>query len=273
MNNKNIKYIFWTVDPTILYNDQKYLEFIPTINMTRVEQLNSITRFCIYLLILVIITNKSDIWIQIPIVIIIFIIILYYIFEADEMGKFKNNNDKNGDNKNGDNNNGDNKNDNKNDKNDKNDNDNLIGIESGYYDSSKKLHTGKYYGSKNKKKNIEYSLKDFNEYKKNTCRIPTPDNPFMNPTINDYNIEEPPEACNVDDENIKDKINKSFNKDLFRDVSDLFERENSQRQFYTLPQLNPPDQTAFANWLYKTDNICKVDQHKCLRYEDLRYKR
>ena len=250
--------IFWISDPTVLYKNQKYLDFFPTSKMTRIEQLNSITRFCIYFLLIAIITEKSELWIQIPIVIIIFIVILYYIFEYDTKGMseelyrlkgISNNNEpfnENSDNE----------------------------IEAGYYDSNGELHVGKYLGrnGKNKQK-IKYSFEDYKQYKKSTCRVPTKDNPFMNPTSNDFEIEDPPEACNVDDDDIKEKMTECFNDGLFMDVGDLFERENSQRQFFTVPQMNPPDQTAFANWLYKTDDICKVDQTKCLRYEDLRYKK
>ena len=83
------RYIFWLNDPTVLYSNGNYLIFFPTVEMTRVEQLNAITRFCIYLLILSLITNKSNLWIQIPIVIIIFVIIVYKMFEYDSEGKAK----------------------------------------------------------------------------------------------------------------------------------------------------------------------------------------
>jgi hypothetical protein len=216
--------------------------------MTRIEQLNSITRFCIYFLLIAIITEKSELWIQIPITIIIFIVILYYIFEYDAKGTseelyrlkgirgndehFNENNNSNGE-----------------------------------------LRMEKYSEKNGEKKDkIKYSFEDYKQHKKSSCRIPTKDNPFMNPTSNDFEIEDPPEACNVDDDEIKEKMSDCFNEGLFMDVGDSFERENSQRQFFTVPQMNPPDQTAFANWLYKTDDICKVDQTKCLRYEDLRYK-
>jgi len=266
-NNKNSRYIFWINDPTVLFSDGKYLSFIPTSNMTRVEQINAVTRFCIYFLLLALILGKSELWIQLPIIIIIFLVILYYAFQYDSEGlkdelyrmkgseaysQFKSS-----------------------EKDIDFTTDPMV-IESGYYDSNGKLHIGAHRPSilkKNKRDSIKYSLNEFTQFKEAKCRKPLPDNPFMNPTINDFQIEDPPEPCNADDEDIKDKITDSFNDGLFRDVGDLFERENSQRMFYTIPQINPPDQTAFANWLYKTDNICKVNQSQCLRYEDLRYKR
>jgi hypothetical protein len=258
----NKGYIFWTSDPTILYKNDKYLDFIPMSKMTRVEQLNAITRFCIYFIILVIVLDKSDLWIHVPITIIIFVAILYYIFDydtdgmRDELYRMKGISEETFD---GNVPRGDNETDE---------------IHSGFYDSDGKLNTGKYNGSKMEKKNkIKYSFEDYKNYKKSSCRKPTADNPFMNPTSNDFELEDPPEACNAEDDEIQDKIVNFFNEGLYRDVGDLFEKENSQRQFYTVPQMNPPDQTAFAKWLYGTDDICKVDQSKCLRYEDLRNKR
>jgi len=263
VSNKDIllndnKYVFWLAQPKVLYENQKYLEFIPTSQMSRVEQLNSLTRFCVYFLILALITKKSDIWIHLPVITIIFCVILYYVFEYDTEGmsneliRMRDQQSESS--------------------NDINDND--ITIETGGYDSNGNLKLGPYRNSKKKnRKNIKYSIDDYNNFKKATCRIPTKDNPFMNPIITDFEMEMPPEACNADDDLIKEKIGDAFNDDLFMDVTDLFERQNSQRQYYTLPHMNPPDQTAFANWLYGTGNICKNDQSKCLRYEDIRFKR
>ena len=74
--------------------------------------------------------------------------------------------------------------------------------------------------------------------------------------------------------NVLTKISEiKFNDDIYRDFQDVFDKKNSQRQFYTVPFTNPPDQTAFAHWLYNTNDICKVNQGKCLKYEDLKFKR
>jgi hypothetical protein len=255
----NNKYTFWLTNPKVLYDDQKYLEFIPTSGMTRVEQLNSLTRFCIYFLVLALVTKKSDAWVQVPIITIIFCVILYYVFDYDKEGMYIELSRTKGFNT---------------DDTHDDDTNNGVTIETGGYDSKGKLNLGQYRSSKTKKyKNIKYSVDDYNDFKKATCRMPTKDNPFMNPILNDFEMEMPPEPCNADDDLIKEKIGDAFNEDLFMDVTDLFERQNSQRQYYTLPQMNPPDQTGFAKWLYGTDNICKVDQSKCLRYEDIRFKR
>ena len=267
MQTINNKYIFWTTDPTILYKNDKYLDFIPTSTMSRIEQLNAITRFCIYFIILAWTTEKSEIWIQIPIIIIIFAYVLFVIFEYDHAGlldevyRTKNVSLENFT-------------DDTNEYTKYSNMDDDYVIEAGVYDEKGNLNFAEYQSiGSNKKKKVKYNLNEFEEYKKASCRYPTPDNPFMNPTINDFGIEMPPEACNADDDQIQDKITDAFNDNLFRDVSDVFERQNSQRQYYTVPNSNPPDTISFAQWLYKPEDICKVDQTKCLRYNDTRYER
>lgn len=254
--------IFWTQDPAILYKDNNYLEFIPSEEMSRTQQLNAATRFAVYYLIIVLILKKEEQWIHLGIVGILFIIILFYSFNSDVKGKQDELIRQKGlENFNGDE-------DADRDKTKPN-------FESGFYDSNNELHMGKYYGSKHKSRTssnkVKYSLNDFKDYEKNVCRVPSIDNPFMNPLQTDFNIENPPTACNVDDDEISEKISDAFNDNLFRDVSDVFGRENSQRQFYTVPQMNPPDTHAFAMWLYGNQDICKSDQSKCMKYTDLRY--
>ena len=96
----------------------------------------------------------------------------------------------------------------------------------------------------------------------------------MNSDILNYNTGDPPEACNVDDELIKEDMKVNFNHELFRDVDELWERKNSQRQFYTTPNTTVPNnQKEFAEWLWKVPKTCKEDQQGCLRWEDLRFKR
>ena len=109
-------------------------------------------------------------------------------------------------------------------------------------------------------------------YEKSICRKPTVDNPFMNPSVDDFNKENTPVACNADDEDIHNEIDKSFNADLYRDIGDVFNRKNSQRQFFTIAHNIPNDQEAFARWCYKFPATCKTNQERCLRYEDVRFK-
>ena len=266
--NFNKEYTFWINDPTILYKNDKYLEFYPTKDMDRPSQLNSITRFCVYFTLIALILGFTDIWVKLPILIIFFTAILYLVFKFDTEG-MKNEvyrmrgidmdalgNEEYPENKD-------------------EDIESTI-IQSGYYDSENNFKIGEYISSRPPtKKKVKFNLEDYTKYEKAICRKPTKENPYMNPLLNDISNypELQPVACNADDEDIQDKITECYNEDLYRDVEDLFERHNSQRQFYTVPQTFPNDQKSFAEFCYKNDNICKVDQSKCLKYEDLRYKK
>jgi hypothetical protein len=89
------------------------------------------------------------------------------------------------------------------------------------------------------------------------CRIPEKDNPFMNPTIyNDNNSKKP--CLSYNNKGIQRDIEGKFNEDLYRDVNDIFGKNNSQRQFYTVPgKTNPNDLESYKNWLYATPETCK----------------
>lgn len=262
------RYIFWLDDISILVKNKNYLKFIPTSSMTRIEQLNSLSRFFLYLLIIFLLFDKTSNYIYLPIIGLIFIVILYFIYENDDNGKRKellrmkrnenfdeltNNNEINY------------VLDNDVDSLSSNENDD---INVSYYDSNNKLI------DKNDKKNdvVKYTLDEMKMYENARCRKPTKDNPFMNPTIDDFNKENTPIACNSDDKDINNDIDIKFNEDLYRDVDDVFDRKNSQRQFFTIAHNIPNDQEAFARWCYKFPKTCKEDQERCLRYEDLRTK-
>ncbi len=125
---------------------------------------------------------------------------------------------------------------------------------------------------KTQKKNLEMYFNSYDnlEKKKNImldnkkCIKPNINNPFMN-----YNIisdkKNRAEACKSwDNIKIKKDIKNNFNFNLYRDVSDLYEKGNSQRQFYTMPSTTMPNkQTEFAKWCYNTGPTCKEDTIKC----------
>ena len=281
MDNKK----FWLEEPKILIKD--YLDFIPMKNMNEIEIYNSITRFCLYLIIILLIFYKDNkylkTYIYICLSLMIITIILYYIkidnntkiektIEEPLIENFENNTFENNE-------------DNYFEQFDLNNNKNIIRrniinddiedinnknyeVEVGYYDSDNKIRFNRTNGKINKDNtpfinNINYS-----------CKKPTKDNPFMNPDIDDYEKNEPVVACNTDDEDIPEKITKSFKEDMYLNYDDTFEKKNFQRQFLTIPNTTIPNhQTEFAEWLFKTDEICKENQEKCLKYTDIRYNR
>jgi len=91
------------------------------------------------------------------------------------------------------------------------------------------------------------------------CSRSTVDNPFMNPSIADITLNpNHPVACDLENENTRNVVETNFNARLFRDVSDLYGKLASQRQFYTVPVTTiPGDQKSFGEWLYNRGPSCK----------------
>jgi len=94
-----------------------------------------------------------------------------------------------------------------------------------------------------------------NEPLDSSCILPTKGNPFMNLNTYDYsrvdgNVKNT--ACkSFDNLQIQNMIENKFTDDLFLDSNDLFNRRNSQRQFYTMPNTSiPNEQNDFAKSLY-----------------------
>ena len=93
------------------------------------------------------------------------------------------------------------------------------------------------------------------------CRVPTKDNPFMNPGLSVFsndNVKMPKSCPSYNNVGVQNRVDQLFNHDLYRDVKDIFGKNNSQRQFYTVPGNQVPnDQGSFANWCYGRPKTCK----------------
>jgi hypothetical protein len=93
------------------------------------------------------------------------------------------------------------------------------------------------------------------------CRVPTKGNPFMNPGLNEFsndNVRMPKSCPSYNNVGVQNRIEQLFNEDLYRDVKDIFGKNNSQRQFYTVPGNQVPnDQGSFAQWCYGRPKTCK----------------
>tara|TARA_Y100000389_G_scaffold176648_1_gene188318 strand:+ start:274 stop:918 length:645 start_codon:yes stop_codon:yes gene_type:complete len=93
-----------------------------------------------------------------------------------------------------------------------------------------------------------------------SCKTPSKDNPFMNPEIYDYNTQnmETPACTSYNNKGLQNISENLFNETLYRDVNDIFGKNNSQRQFYTVPGNSiPNDQDTFSKWLYARPKSCK----------------
>lgn len=294
---------FWIEDPYILYKN--YYIIIPTKTMGRVEQLNTVTRFILYFIILCVLFGSDKNIIIYLLIGIILIIIFYYIYisdpkgiqqdlisEAEKSEKFFTTDNTNTNTNSNSNCSSCNENfelnkpivtlyDNvKNNifKGDKIPNVNFE-VESGYIDSDGNYKLGPNYSDinytdyiekdkKNKEKKVSWEKNEL--YLKDTSRKPTVDNPFTNIVFSDYlDASKLAEPCNVDDLEISNEKQNLYNSSIYRNLSDVWERENSQRMFYTTPiQTIPNNQTDFANWLYKTGPTCKENTEYCTYYED-----
>lgn len=105
-----------------------------------------------------------------------------------------------------------------------------------------------------KKKNCKIDSKS-----QEICQYPTKDNPFMNVLMSDYSLNPSRnKACDISDNNIKEEIRMNFNNNLYRSVSDIFEKEASDRQFISNPSTTiPNNRYEFAKWLYDKPLSCK----------------
>jgi len=104
--------------------------------------------------------------------------------------------------------------------------------------------------------------------------IPTEENPFMNTLLTDVGQYKEKKEASLHEQTEQD-IEDNFNKGLFKDVNDLYSKNNSQRQFFTMPNTNEygiksGDTVKFANWLYNLgQNTCKEDTSKCTNSNSL----
>jgi hypothetical protein len=258
----NINNIFWLEDLRVLYRNESYLDVFPKYEMTRIQQLNSITRLCILIMFILLMTCSYK-YLYIPFWIIGLVLIIYFLHARDKKSEEKETirqqeikNEQ---------------------KEIKQEELNKINIDTIREEKKIKLPEELKTVSQRDPDIIKYidpeESQIIRDNIKKTCKKPSNDNPFMNPSFANYENNNLLTACNVDDEDIKTMIHQNFTDNLFRDTGDLWDKFSSDRQFYTLPNTqNPNDQKQFAEWCYKQPDTCKQNQEHCLKYEDLRYK-
>lgn len=98
---------------------------------------------------------------------------------------------------------------------------------------------------------------------KQDCQKPTEENPFANVLITDYNDNpDRPPACPSDE--VADIVDKKFRKNLYMDIDSIYQKENSERQFFSTSNTTiPNDQVNFAKWLYEPELNCKTNPKDC----------
>lgn len=110
------------------------------------------------------------------------------------------------------------------------------------------------------------------------CSMPTNNNPLMNHML--FDPIDKAYACSeeatLDDPGVKEEVNEKFMRNLYLDVNDLFQNQNSQRQFYTTAPgwgTMGRDQDKFAQFLFGDMPSCKANPMDCHPYERLQQKR
>lgn len=121
------------------------------------------------------------------------------------------------------------------------------------------------YKNQNEKEREKYTGNECGETTK-----PTEHNPFMNTLLTEIGKdEERPEAHDTTNPDVKKSMEYYFNKNLYKDANDLYNKNNSQSRFFTMPNtsefgVNNGDSVSFANWLYnKPAPTCKEDSLYC----------
>ena len=89
------------------------------------------------------------------------------------------------------------------------------------------------------------------------CRPATRDNPFGNPNITDFGVEQKYSGI-CDDEKTRNIQNEVLNDGIFMNSNDYVWKRNQQSRWNTVSGGTVPnDQTAFANWCFNDHNNCK----------------
>ena len=206
--------LFWSYNPTVLFDMKRLVEFTPTADMTQEEKLNAVTRLTLYIGIIMLAYTRKIWGLYIPILGMFFTLFLYQMSRKQRGEKHAIPRDP------------------------------TLAL-----------------------KNDDVILRP--PY----CTPPTRDNPFMNVLTNEISDSpDRPAACEYP--GVQEQTEDHFNYDLYKDIDDLWEKNNGQRQFFTMPYTTiPNDQGSFAKWLYSVPQTCKEDGSNCLRFEDVRANR
>ena len=104
---------------------------------------------------------------------------------------------------------------------------------------------------------LEKVSKMIEEINDDVFRKPDVDNPMMN--MNVFDLYDDKRAIpTYDNPGVEKVVEDKWNDGLYTDSDDLFGRNNSQRQWYTMPNTEAMNkQTEFAKWCYMTPPTCK----------------
>ncbi len=119
---------------------------------------------------------------------------------------------------------------------------------------------------------------DMTELKDKDFILPTLNNPMMNVLLNEYaddpnrNPAYPVNDLSKEGYYVKKDMENKLNFNLFRDVSDIYNKEHGQGRFYTMPSTTiPNDFQKYKDYMMDGGRkSCKEDRFNCMKYNDLR---
>lgn len=134
---------------------------------------------------------------------------------------------------------------------------------------NKKDETTKDMAAQNEEKLKEQFLSNPEENAWRTSPVrPTKDNPFMNHNLFTDPSDRPAAPLSYQSPTLQTDIEDKFGYNLYRDVSDLYNKQHNQREYYTMPSTTlPNDQTAFARWCYQSPPTCKEETIRCTSFD------
>jgi len=99
--------------------------------------------------------------------------------------------------------------------------------------------------------------KMIDEINTNVYRVPDKDNPMMNQNV--FDLYDGKQAIpTYNNPGVNKVVEDKWVDKMPQDSNDLFNRRNSQRQWYTMPNTEAMNkQTEFAKWCYATPSTCK----------------
>ena len=212
----------WFNNVEVLFNKDNFSEIIPTKQMSFEENINAISRFTLYLSILLYLVSGNYLYLYIFVVTII-VFYLVYIFGGKEMFQGSSNI-----------------------------NTPSETAPSGTDPSETAPSETAPSGTAPSETAPSGTTSNIIE-----CKKPTRDNPLMNLMATD-NFHQSLPACLNTDESVREEIDKSLKDKLYSDTNVIFNNRTNQRAFYTMPNTQPAnDQTEFAKWLYQIPISCE----------------
>jgi hypothetical protein len=224
MENQNNQ--LWFNNVNTLFSRNSFFDIIPLVDMDYNEKVNAITRFCVYLSVILIIFTGNLNYLYIPLSVVLLFYILYIFRPKEEFNEHNMNNKNQGNNSNNSN--------------------NMAQIDMVNTDIV------------NNTEKVSEEL--------GNCKKPTQDNPLMNLQLSEYTSDDTLRACNANNPKISETIDKKFDDKLYLDTEVIYNTRFNQRNFYTMPNTKTAnDQGAFANWLYNTPVSCAQGNQQALK--------